>query len=106
MTSKRYQIQQKLKPLYEIRTRIGTQFRKAREANDTDTIEIWERVWKAVAAEIVALHEEAHEDLVIKSRQGKVYSLFGGKGEACIAKGNTWAESEVKEDEDNQTKTD
>jgi hypothetical protein len=59
MTSKRYQIQQKLKPLYEIRTRIGTQFRKAREANDTDTIEIWERVWKAVANEIVALHDEA-----------------------------------------------
>ncbi len=61
MTSKRYQIQQKLKPLYEIRTRISTQFRKAKDANDTDTIEIWERVWKAVAAEIVALHEDAHE---------------------------------------------
>ena len=61
MTSKRYQIQQKLKPLYEIRTRCGTQFRKAREANDTDTIEIWERVWSAVANEIVALHEDAHE---------------------------------------------
>ena len=61
MTSKRYQIQQKLKPLYEIRTRCGTQFAKAKEANDTDTIEIWERVWKAVAAEIVALHEDAHE---------------------------------------------
>ena len=61
MTSRRYQIQQKLKPLYEIRTRCGTQFRKAKEANDTDTIEIWERVWKAVAAEIVALHEDAHE---------------------------------------------
>ncbi len=59
MTSKRYQIQQKLKPLYEIRTRIGTQFAKAKEANDTDTIEIWERVWKAVAKEIVALHDEA-----------------------------------------------
>ena len=58
MTSKRYQIQQKLKPLYEIRTRIGTQFRKAREANDTDTIEIWERVWKAVTDEIISLHEE------------------------------------------------
>jgi len=59
MTSKRYQIQQKLKPLYEIRTRIGTQFSKAKKANDTDTIEIWERVWKAVAKEIVALHDEA-----------------------------------------------
>jgi len=59
MTSKRYQIQQKLKPLYEIRTRIGTQFAKAKKANDTDTIEIWERVWKAVAKEIVALHDEA-----------------------------------------------
>jgi len=97
MTSKRYQIQQKLKPLYEIRTRVGTQFRKAREANDTDTIEIWERVWKVVANEIVALHDEAHEAKEDKPEQGKIYSLFGGKGEACIAKGNTWAESEVKE---------
>jgi len=61
MTSKRYQTQQKLKPLYEIRTRVSTQFRKAKDANDTDTIEIWERVWKAVAKEIVALHEDAHE---------------------------------------------
>ena len=52
---------QKLKPLYEIRTRISTQFRLAKEANDTDTIEIWERVWKAVANEIVALHDETYE---------------------------------------------
>ena len=66
MNSKRYLIQQKLKPLYEIRTIIGTQFRKAREANDTDTIKIWERVWKAVAAEIVALHEDAHEAKEVK----------------------------------------
>ena len=66
MTSKRYQIQQKLKPLYEIRTRIGTQFAKAKKANDTDTIEIWERVWKAVAKEIVSLHEEAHEEKEVK----------------------------------------
>ena len=41
-----------------------------------------------------------------KPEQGKIYCLFGGKGEPSIAKGNTWAESEVKEDEDNQTKTD
>ena len=32
-----------------------------------------------------------------KPEQGKIYSLFGAKGEACIAAGNTWAESEVKE---------
>ena len=32
-----------------------------------------------------------------KPEQGKIYALFGGKGEPCIAKGNTWAESEVKE---------
>ena len=32
-----------------------------------------------------------------KPEQGKIYSLFGGKNEPCIAKGNTWAESEVKE---------
>jgi hypothetical protein len=31
-----------------------------------------------------------------KPEQGKIYSLFGGKGEACIAAGNTWAESEVE----------
>jgi len=61
MTSKRYQIQQKLKPLYEIRTRCGTQFALAKKNGDTDTIKIWERVWNAVANEIVALHEEAHE---------------------------------------------
>ena len=35
-----------------------------------------------------------------KPEQGKIYSLFGGKGEACIAAGNTWAESEVKEDKE------
>ena len=32
-----------------------------------------------------------------KPEQGKIYSLTGTKGEACIAAGNTWAESEVKE---------
>ena len=32
-----------------------------------------------------------------KPEQGKIYALFGGEGEPCIAKGNTWAESEVKE---------
>jgi hypothetical protein len=31
-----------------------------------------------------------------KPERGKVYVLFGGKGEPCIAKGNTWAESEVE----------
>ena len=72
MTSKRYQIQQKLKPLYEIRTRIGTQFAKAKEANDTDTIEIWERVWKAVANEIVALHDEADLMKIAKTEKLKL----------------------------------
>ena len=72
MTSKRYQIQQKLKPLYEIRTRSGTQFAKAKEANDTDTIEIWERVWKAVAAEIVALHDEADLMKIAKTEKLKL----------------------------------
>jgi len=64
--SKQYQLQQKLKPLYELRTRVSTQFRKAKDANDTDTIEIWERVWFAVTDEIVALHEERHELKEIK----------------------------------------
>jgi hypothetical protein len=72
MTSRRYQIQQKLKPLYEIRTRCGTQFAKAKEANDTDTIEIWERVWKAVANEIVALHDEADLMKIAKTEKLKL----------------------------------
>ena len=59
--SKLYQTMQKLKPLYEIRTRVSTQFRKAKDAEDYDTIEIWERVWNVVAAEIIALHEDAHK---------------------------------------------
>ena len=29
---------------------------------------------------------------------GKVYALTGGPGSRCIANGNTWAESEVKEE--------
>jgi len=33
-----------------------------------------------------------------KPEQGKIYSLTGAKGEACVAAGNTWAESEVKEE--------
>ena len=35
-----------------------------------------------------------------KPEQGKIYSLFGGAGKPCIAAGNTWAESEVKEDDE------
>jgi len=31
-----------------------------------------------------------------KPEQGKIYSLFGGTGEPCIAAGNSWAESEVE----------
>ena len=63
---------QKLKPLYEIRTRISTQFAKAKEANDTDTIEIWERVWKAVTNEIVALHDEADLMKIAKTEKLKL----------------------------------
>ena len=35
-----------------------------------------------------------------KPEQGKIYSLFGGTGEPCIAAGNSWAESEVIENYD------
>ena len=72
--SKHYQLMQKLKPLYEIRTRVSTQFRAAKDANDTDTIEIWERVWSAVANEIVALHgniDEVREHLKAKKKEVK-----------------------------------
>ena len=33
-----------------------------------------------------------------KPEEGKVYSLTGAKGTPCIANGNTWKESEVKDD--------
>ena len=32
-----------------------------------------------------------------KPEAGKVYALTGGPGSRCIANGNTWAESEVKD---------
>jgi hypothetical protein len=33
-----------------------------------------------------------------KPEEGKVYALTGAAGTACIANGNTWKESEVKDD--------
>ena len=33
-----------------------------------------------------------------KPEEGKVYALTGAKGTPCIANGNTWKESEVKDD--------
>ena len=33
-----------------------------------------------------------------KPEAGKVYALTGARGSRCIANGNTWAESEVKEE--------
>ena len=33
-----------------------------------------------------------------KPEEGKVYALTGGPGTRCIANGNTWTESEVKDD--------
>ena len=39
--------------------------------------------------------QEANED---KPEEGKVYALTGGPGTRCIANGNTWKDSEVKDD--------
>ena len=33
-----------------------------------------------------------------KPEDGKVYALTGATGTRCIANGNTWKESEVKDD--------
>ena len=33
-----------------------------------------------------------------KPKEGKVYRLTGGSGEICIANGNSWSESEVKDE--------
>ena len=35
-----------------------------------------------------------------KPEANKVYALTGGPGSKCIANGNTWAESEIKEKND------
>jgi len=32
-----------------------------------------------------------------KPEEGKVYALTGGRGTRCIANGNSWKESEVKD---------
>ena len=32
-----------------------------------------------------------------KPEEGKVYALTGGRGTRCIANGNTWKDSEVKD---------
>ena len=45
--------------------------------------------------EIVDHDLEEEED---KPEEGKGYSLTGGPGQRCIANGNTWKESEVKDD--------
>ena len=37
-------------------------------------------------------------DSIDKPEEGKVYALTGGTGSRCIANGNTWKESEVKDD--------
>ena len=42
----------------------------------------------------ILAEEQEIED---KPEQGKIYSLTGANGVVCIADGNTWAESEVKE---------
>ena len=39
-----------------------------------------------------------------KPEDGKVYSLTGGKGIPSISNGNTWAESEVKNEKDTDIK--
>ena len=36
--------------------------------------------------------------VIDKPEEGKVYALTGGTGSRCIANGNTWKESEVKDD--------
>jgi len=33
-----------------------------------------------------------------KPEEGKIYALTGAPGETCIANGNTWMESEIKEE--------
>ena len=33
-----------------------------------------------------------------KPKEDKVYALTGARGTPCIANGNTWKESEVKDD--------
>ena len=39
-----------------------------------------------------------------KPEADKVYALTGKTGDKCIANGNTWAESEVKDEKDTEIK--
>jgi len=53
--------------------------------------------WKYWNCKPLTAEQRRAQGIEDKPEQGKIYSLFGGKNEPCIAKGNTWAESEVKE---------
>ena len=39
------------------------------------------------------------DQMLDKPEAGKIYALTGARGSRCIANGNTWAESEVKDQE-------
>ena len=49
---------------------------------------------------VAACFQETHKDKeeANKPEEGKTYALTGGRGTRCIANGNTWKESEVKDD--------
>jgi hypothetical protein len=42
--------------------------------------------------------KDKHAKQEDKPEEGKVYALTGGPSTRCIANGNSWAESEVKDD--------
>lgn len=42
--------------------------------------------------------DEAIQEETNQPESGKTYALTGGPGTRCIANGNTWKESEVKDD--------
>jgi hypothetical protein len=54
--------------------------------------------WKYWNCKPLTAEQRRAQGIKDKPEQGKIYSLTGAKGEACIAAGNTWAESEVKEE--------
>ena len=41
----------------------------------------------------------SRDQLQDKPKAGKVYALTGGPGSRCIANGNSWAESEVTDED-------
>ena len=82
----------------ETKGKVGTGYGDPRIGTPRETFEMEAALDLEIAAYKLELEIENMTDKG-KPEKGKVYALTGGLGTPCIAKGSTWAESEVKKSE-------